>query len=317
MASTCATASSRRRCAASGDALPPVEPVGRCGTSASCLPAEPAAGPGMRRLARRVREALARRAGGRPGRQAFLGPRSPGLSPSASPPTATGTTTGSGHICLQSLVLLGLAFLASRWEGLSAAAGGPPWRSDGPSTSRLGIALQFAVEDFAFDRWLNPGRNLGEIAQTYAVVTQENLSEKIIAHSLILPTFCQLLPRLCWRSWAQSSAWPSCAPAASRRVPLENDRIQTDRRHRDPRVQRGVGAARAFRPPRGPLRRIRGLRLAGGLRERRQPGRDRPTWRAPRACATPGSSWSSSRGTSGSRAPWPPASPMRAARTPP
>ncbi|MGA7726546.1 MAG: hypothetical protein WCA95_14815 [Opitutaceae bacterium] len=97
---------------------------------------------------------------------------------------------GTGHICLQSLVLLGLAFLASRWEGLSR-----PWRAalavGWAVDFAFGIALQFAVEDFAFDRWLNPGRNLGEIAQTYAVVTQENISEKIIAQQ---PYFADILP---------------------------------------------------------------------------------------------------------------------------
>jgi 4-amino-4-deoxy-L-arabinose transferase-like glycosyltransferase len=87
---------------------------------------------------------------------------------------------GTGHICLQSVVLLGLAFLASRWERLGRAwkaalvAG---WTLD----FCLGIALQFAVEDFALDRWLTPSRNLAEVSQSYGVVSQENLSEKIIA----------------------------------------------------------------------------------------------------------------------------------------
>jgi hypothetical protein len=46
----------------------------------------------------------------------------------------------------------------------------------------LGIALQFAVEDFAFDRWLLPGRGPAQVARTYSLVSQENLHEKIIAH---------------------------------------------------------------------------------------------------------------------------------------
>jgi 4-amino-4-deoxy-L-arabinose transferase-like glycosyltransferase len=88
---------------------------------------------------------------------------------------------GIGHICLQSLVLLGLAFLASRWQGLGrgwrlALAAG--WAAD----FCLGIALQFAVEDFAIDRWASPGRGLLEVSRTYNAVSQENLSEKIIAH---------------------------------------------------------------------------------------------------------------------------------------
>ena len=88
---------------------------------------------------------------------------------------------GIGHICLQSLVLPGLAFLASRWEGL-----GRGWRraliAGWAVDFCAGIALQFAVEDFAIDRWLTPERGLLEVSGSYSVVSQENLSEKIIAH---------------------------------------------------------------------------------------------------------------------------------------
>jgi hypothetical protein len=87
---------------------------------------------------------------------------------------------GIAHICLQALILLAVAFLAAEWAGLSAgwkrllALG---WAID----LALGIALQFAVEDFALDRWLTPGRNLLEVSATYSVVSQKNLAEKIIA----------------------------------------------------------------------------------------------------------------------------------------
>jgi len=88
---------------------------------------------------------------------------------------------GTVHICLQSVVLLGLAFLASRWGGL-----GRGWRlallAGWTADFCLGIALQFAVEDFALDRWLLPGRSLIEVSRTYTLVSQENLLEKIIAH---------------------------------------------------------------------------------------------------------------------------------------
>jgi 4-amino-4-deoxy-L-arabinose transferase-like glycosyltransferase len=98
---------------------------------------------------------------------------------------------GIGHICLQSAVLLGLAFLASRWDGLGRA-----WRwallAGWAVDFCLGIALQFAVEDFAIDRWRNPGLGLAEVSRTYSVVSQANLAEKIIAQlryfSDILPT---------------------------------------------------------------------------------------------------------------------------------
>jgi 4-amino-4-deoxy-L-arabinose transferase-like glycosyltransferase len=97
---------------------------------------------------------------------------------------------GIGHICLQSLVLLGLAFLASRWGRL-----GRGWRLalilGWAADFCLGIALQFAVEDFAIDRWLHPGAGLMEVSGTYNPVSQGNLSEKIIAH---LAYFADILP---------------------------------------------------------------------------------------------------------------------------
>jgi 4-amino-4-deoxy-L-arabinose transferase-like glycosyltransferase len=96
---------------------------------------------------------------------------------------------GITHICLQSVVLLGLGFLASRWEGI-----GPGCRvalvAGCVVDFCLGIALQFAVEDFAIDSWLNPGRPLAEVARTYSGVTQANLDEKIIAQ---MPYFSDTL----------------------------------------------------------------------------------------------------------------------------
>ena len=97
---------------------------------------------------------------------------------------------GIGHICLQSLVLLGLAFLASRWETL-----GRGWRvalmAGWAADFCLGIALQFAVEDFALDRWFAPGRSLMEVSRSYSAVSQANLSEKIIAQ---LAYFADIVP---------------------------------------------------------------------------------------------------------------------------
>jgi drug/metabolite transporter superfamily protein YnfA len=97
---------------------------------------------------------------------------------------------GTGHICLQSLVLLGLAFLSSRWNRL-----GPVWRTlliiGWTVDFCLGVALQLAVESFSLDRWLTPSRTLQEVSQTYGVVAQENLSEKIIAH---LAYFADIVP---------------------------------------------------------------------------------------------------------------------------
>jgi hypothetical protein len=64
-------------------------------------------------------------------------------------------TWGLAHICLQSLVLLGLAFLAARWTTL-----GRKWRIalivGGAFDFLAGIALHFAAQSFALDRWFAP-----------------------------------------------------------------------------------------------------------------------------------------------------------------
>jgi Dolichyl-phosphate-mannose-protein mannosyltransferase len=97
---------------------------------------------------------------------------------------------GIAHICLQSVVLLALAFLASRWGGL-----GRGWRAalviGWTVDFCLGIALQFAVEDFAIDRWLTPGRGPMEVSLSYTGVSQLNLAEKTATH---LAYFSDLLP---------------------------------------------------------------------------------------------------------------------------
>lgn len=62
---------------------------------------------------------------------------------------------GLTHICLQSLVLLGLAFLAARWPTLSRR-----WHlaliTGAAFDFIAGIALHFAAQNFAFDRWFAP-----------------------------------------------------------------------------------------------------------------------------------------------------------------
>ncbi|HEY1763713.1 MAG TPA: hypothetical protein VGF85_02240 [Opitutaceae bacterium] len=87
---------------------------------------------------------------------------------------------GIVHICLQSVVLLGLAFLAARWGRI-----GRGWRialvAGWAVDVALGIALQFSIESFALDRWLRPGIPVGGAATTYSLLYQENLREKIMA----------------------------------------------------------------------------------------------------------------------------------------
>ena len=88
-------------------------------------------------------------------------------------------TWGLTHICLQSFVLLGLAFLAARWHGMSR-----PWRIAlivGAAFDFLaGIALHFAVQSFALDRWFAPaGTDPAATYTGYNGVALMNLAAKI------------------------------------------------------------------------------------------------------------------------------------------
>lgn len=62
---------------------------------------------------------------------------------------------GNAHICLQSLVLLGLVVVAAGWPRLAA-----PWRALAflglAADFLFGIALHFAVQSTWLDRWLDP-----------------------------------------------------------------------------------------------------------------------------------------------------------------
>lgn len=85
---------------------------------------------------------------------------------------------GLTHICLQALVLLGLAFLAARWAGL-----GRGWRlalvAGATVDFTLGIALHFAVQNFALDRWFAAGRTPDDILASYNETALMNLSAKL------------------------------------------------------------------------------------------------------------------------------------------
>lgn len=80
---------------------------------------------------------------------------------------------GLTHICLQAFVLLGLAFLAALWSTLTR-----PWRRVLVAGATLdftaGIALHFAVQNHALDRWLTPERNASEIITSYNPQTLQN-----------------------------------------------------------------------------------------------------------------------------------------------
>lgn len=87
--------------------------------------------------------------------------------------TGARDTWGLAHICLQPLVLLGIAFLAARWFEL-----GRGWRlalvAGATVDFVLGITLHFTVQNFALDRWLTPARDVRDVVTSYNAVTVGN-----------------------------------------------------------------------------------------------------------------------------------------------
>lgn len=85
---------------------------------------------------------------------------------------------GLAHICLQSLLVLGLAFLAARWREL-----GRPWRTALVAGVTLdfstGIAFHFAVENYALDRWFPRGWSPDEIMLSYTEAGRVNIAAKV------------------------------------------------------------------------------------------------------------------------------------------
>ena len=85
---------------------------------------------------------------------------------------------GLAHICLQSLVLLGLAFLAAQWPEV-----GRRWRlflvAGLTVDFACGILLQFAGQAYALERWLSPQRSIFQVVATYSVPAQANFYAKV------------------------------------------------------------------------------------------------------------------------------------------
>ncbi|MEI7552753.1 MAG: hypothetical protein WCL24_10540 [Verrucomicrobiota bacterium] len=88
---------------------------------------------------------------------------------------------GLGHICLQTLVVLGLAFLAARWPVLSRGAR-RVLVAGAVVDAGLGLALHFAVQSYALDRWLAPGQPPGELLRSYSDSAFMNLAGKLFHH---------------------------------------------------------------------------------------------------------------------------------------
>lgn len=87
-------------------------------------------------------------------------------------------TWGLAHICLQPLVLAGLALLAARWTTLTSG-----WRRlvvAGASIDvALGIALHFGAQSFLLDQWFAPGRSAAETFASYSPAAQVNWRAKL------------------------------------------------------------------------------------------------------------------------------------------
>lgn len=91
-------------------------------------------------------------------------------------------TWGLAHICLQPLVLLGLAFLAARWPVVSPL-GKIALLAGAALDIIFGIALHFAVQNLAFERWAGPSafvdwqaNNSDAAVMNYAAKLQHRLA---------------------------------------------------------------------------------------------------------------------------------------------
>lgn len=95
--------------------------------------------------------------------------------------TGARDTWGLAHVCLQTIVVLGLAVLAAGWSQL-----GRGWRlaliAGATLDFVLGIALQFGAQSYLLDRWLAPGRAPADTLTSYNEVALLNLGGKIRNH---------------------------------------------------------------------------------------------------------------------------------------
>ena len=102
---------------------------------------------------------------------------------------------GLSHICLQTILVLGLTFLAAHWSRLRS-----PWRFAlilGAMVDLvLGIALQFGVQSYALDLWLLPRRDPVDILTSYNKSAIHNLGDKIRDHLSFFPDDFTLKPAL-------------------------------------------------------------------------------------------------------------------------
>lgn len=102
---------------------------------------------------------------------------------------------GLAHICLQPLVLLGLALLAARWSHLARG-----WRfivcGGAGLDLLLGIILHFGAQSYLLDHWLTPGRSPTDIFTSYSATALANLRCKFVSHLTFFADSLPLTPGL-------------------------------------------------------------------------------------------------------------------------
>ncbi len=102
---------------------------------------------------------------------------------------------GLAHICLEALLLAGLAYLAAQWPRL-----GRGWRgllaAGAALDLGLGIGLQFATQSGVLDRWLAPGRPLLDEMHTYSDSTFMNFAGKVVHQLRFLADVLRPAPAL-------------------------------------------------------------------------------------------------------------------------
>jgi hypothetical protein len=100
---------------------------------------------------------------------------------------------GSTHLCLQSLVLAGVAVIAANWPTLPSVwrrALACGWTFD----FCTGIALHFANQGLLIDRWLHPERTARQIISTFSLVGRLNFNGKLYLHAEFMGEHFHLSP---------------------------------------------------------------------------------------------------------------------------
>ena len=157
---------------------------------------------------------------------------------SASQPTGAGTTTGRPHLpAVPRPPGTGLPCVTLERPRAGVAEAPPDRMGSGFLPRGRPPARRRGLRDRPLAHSLPKPP---EAAQTYWVVAQENLARKSSPTRRILPTFSPTLPALILALMGAILCLALVRAFGRSRDPNRNDRIQNDRRHGDPRLQRGA-----------------------------------------------------------------------------